>query len=254
MSSTGSRSPITRASFAGVSPRESRTSSARGTSTSTSIRASARSSVRHRLGGDVEVEPVRHDEAVDDVELARLASVHPHDDSVLDDELRLGIVGAVRGDEAERRVRGDQLLEVQVAGRARGEPTATRHRRAAPARRRRRRPRGRTPRSPSRPCCSSRSAQASSSRAVARRGRRAVYTSSRSSSGTEASSAARSRFRASCSRPAARATSAWSRNVSGVARISPAESAPERACASVTSSSARPPGVATSSGRFWPSG
>ncbi len=60
---------MTRASFAGVRPRESRTSSARGTLTSTSMCASVEVVERHRLGGDFEIEAVRDDEAVDDVEV-----------------------------------------------------------------------------------------------------------------------------------------------------------------------------------------
>ena len=84
---------MTRASFAGVSPRESRTSSARGTSTSTSIRAIVELVDRHRLGRDLEVEPVCNDEPVDHVEVGCVAAVHARDDAVLDDELGLGIVG-----------------------------------------------------------------------------------------------------------------------------------------------------------------
>ena len=104
---------------------------------------------RHRLGRDVEIEPVRDDEAVDDVELGRLAAVHAHDDAVLDDELRLGVVRPVRRDQPELGQRRDELLEVEVAGRTRGEATAS-HPRAGLAPRRRRRPRARRRRSPRR--------------------------------------------------------------------------------------------------------
>ena len=62
---------MTRASFAGVRPRESRTSSARETFDVDEPPRDLEIVERHRLGGDVEVEPVRDDEAVDDVELGR---------------------------------------------------------------------------------------------------------------------------------------------------------------------------------------
>ena len=101
---------------------------------------------RHRLGRDVEIEPVRDDEAVDDVEVGRVAAVHARDDAVLDDELRLGVVRPVRRDEPELGQRRDELLEVEIARRARGEAAAS-HRRAAPAPRTPRPPRARTPRS-----------------------------------------------------------------------------------------------------------
>ena len=49
---------------------------------------------RHRLGGDLEVEPVGDQEAVDDVEVRSGLPVHAHDDAVLDHELGLGVVRA----------------------------------------------------------------------------------------------------------------------------------------------------------------
>ena len=85
----------------------------------------------------------------------------------VDDELGLGVVRAVRGDEPELGQRRDELLEVEIARRARREAAAS-HRRAAPARRRPRPPRARTPRSSSAPWPSSRDAHSSSSAAVAR--------------------------------------------------------------------------------------
>ena len=80
---------------------------------------------RHRLRSHVEVDPVRDDEAVDDVELGSVAAVHPRDDPVLDDEPRLGVVRPVRRDQPELGQRRDELFEVEVAGRARGEATAS---------------------------------------------------------------------------------------------------------------------------------
>ena len=57
------------------------------------------------------------DEAVDDVELGSIAPVHARHDAALDDELRLGVVRAVRRDEAELGQRRDELLEMEVARR-----------------------------------------------------------------------------------------------------------------------------------------
>ena len=110
---------------------------------------------RHGLDRDLEVETVRDDEAVDDVEVGRAAAVHARDDSVLDDELRLRIVRPVRRDEPELGQRRDELLEVEIARRARREAAAT-HRRAVLAPRTQPRPRGRTPPSSRPPCASSR--------------------------------------------------------------------------------------------------
>ena len=78
---------------------------------------------RHRLGHNVEIEPVCDDEAVDDVEVRGLASVHARDDPVHDDQLRLRVVRPVRGDQPELGQRRDELLEVEVARRARCEAT-----------------------------------------------------------------------------------------------------------------------------------
>ena len=62
---------------------------------------------------------MRDDEAVDDVEVGRGPPVHPHDAAVLDDELGLGVVRAVRGDETELRQRcDDQLLAKLASARA----------------------------------------------------------------------------------------------------------------------------------------
>ena len=101
---------MTRASLAGVSPRERRTSSARGTSTSTSRRASSCVVERHRLRRDVEVEAVRDDEAVDDVEVGGVAAVDARRRRRPRDELRLGIVRPVHRDQPELGDRRDELL------------------------------------------------------------------------------------------------------------------------------------------------
>ena len=74
---------------------------------------------------------------------AAVSTVHPRDDSALDDELRLRVVRPVRRDESELRHRRDELLEVQIARRARCEAAAS-HPRGASAPRTPRRPRGRT--------------------------------------------------------------------------------------------------------------
>ena len=106
---------MTRASFAGVRPRESRTSSARDTFDVDEHARELEVVERHRLGGDLEVEPVRDDEAVDHVEVGCVAAVHASDDAVVDDELRLGIVRPVRGDETELGQRRDERLAAQLA-------------------------------------------------------------------------------------------------------------------------------------------
>ena len=208
---------------------------------------------RHRLRRRVRIEAVCDHEAVDDVEVGRISAVHSHDGAALDDELRRRVARPVRSDEAELRVRRDEQLAVEVAPLARGETPAS-HAPAAPARNRRSAASRTKAAVSAAPWLSRSAAQASSSGAVARRGRRAVYTASRSSSGTAASSAARSKLAASGSRPAARATSDWRRSVSGVARISAASRRPSRSASSVTSESARPPGVVTRSGRRVPRG
>ena len=106
---------MTRASFAGVSPRESRTSSARETLTSTSLSGELGVLQRHRLGRDLEVEAVRDDEPVDHVEVGSAAAVHADDAPLDDDELGLRVVRPVRRHEAELRKRRDELLAAQVA-------------------------------------------------------------------------------------------------------------------------------------------
>ena len=68
---------------------------------------------RHRLGRDLEIEPVCNDESVDHVEVGRVAAVHARDDAVLDDELGLGIIRPVRRHEPELGKRRDELLEVR---------------------------------------------------------------------------------------------------------------------------------------------
>ncbi len=97
----------------------------------------------HRFRRDLQVEPVSHEKAVDHVELGGVSSVEPRDDSVLDDELRHRVVRPAGGDEPELGQRRDQLLAMQLALLARGEPPAT-HRPGAPAPHRRLRPRART--------------------------------------------------------------------------------------------------------------
>ena len=62
---------------------------------------------------------------VDDVEVGRAAAVHPDDHTIHDDELWLGIVRPIRGDEPELGERRDELLEVKIARRARGEAAAS---------------------------------------------------------------------------------------------------------------------------------
>ena len=70
---------------------------------------------RHRLAGDVEIEPVRDDEAVDDVEIGGGAAVQAHDDAVLDDELRLRIERPAGRDEAQLGMRRDEQLAIELA-------------------------------------------------------------------------------------------------------------------------------------------
>ena len=102
--------PTTRASLAGVRPRASRTSSARGHVDVDEHPRERRVGERHRLGSDVEIDAVGRDEAIERVEaLARLA-VELADDTVLDHERRRGVAGAVHGHEAERRLGPDQRL------------------------------------------------------------------------------------------------------------------------------------------------
>ena len=56
---------------------------------------------RHRLRSDPEIEPVRDDEPVDDVELGCRPAIHPDDSSILDNELRLRVASPVSRDEAQ---------------------------------------------------------------------------------------------------------------------------------------------------------
>ena len=69
------------------------------------------------------------DEAVDHVEVGGRAPVHPDDDPVLDDELRLGVVRPAGCDEPELGERRDELLAMEIAPVTRREAPAThRHR------------------------------------------------------------------------------------------------------------------------------
>ena len=132
----------TRASRAGVRPRERRTSSARGTSTSTSRRAISSSASAAASRGDVEVDPVPRDEVVERVPVRLAPAVELDDAAVLDDERRLGIVRAVHRDEPELGERLDRAPRAGArAPRARRtaaeplvrrkEPSLARRRRAA---------------------------------------------------------------------------------------------------------------------------
>ena len=56
---------------------------------------------RHRLRGDIEVEPMRDEETVDHVELRGVLAVEAENDAVPHHELRVGIRRPVGGDEAE---------------------------------------------------------------------------------------------------------------------------------------------------------
>ena len=109
---------------------------------------------RHRLGRHLEVEAVCHQEAVDDVEVARVAPVHPHDDPVGHHELGLRIARPVRRDEPELGERLDDQLAAELALGARRKAVAVLgrlRRQAGLARRRPRPPRARTQRWRSRP-------------------------------------------------------------------------------------------------------
>ncbi len=77
---------------------------------------------RHRLGRDLEIEPVCDEEPVDHVEVLRVAPVHPHDDAVRYHQLGLGIVRPVRRDEPELGERRDDQLAAQLPLGARREP------------------------------------------------------------------------------------------------------------------------------------
>ena len=89
---------------------------------------------RHRLAGDIEVEPVRHDEAVDDVEIGRGAAVQAHDDAVLDEQLRLRIERPSGSHEAELGMRRHEQLAIELPPLARFEAPATHVRAALAAR------------------------------------------------------------------------------------------------------------------------
>ena len=69
---------------------------------------------RHRLLGDLQVDSVRDEEAVDHVEVRSVAAVEPHDAAVLDDELRLGVGRPVGGDEPELGPRLHEKLAPQL--------------------------------------------------------------------------------------------------------------------------------------------
>ena len=135
---------MTRASFAGVRPRERRTSSARGTFDVDEHVRELEVVEGHRLGGDVEVEPVRDDEAVDDVEVGRIPAVHARDDSALDDELRLRVVRPVRRDESELRDTARRAARRCRSRVARDAKRSLGIGEEPPLARTRRRPRGRT--------------------------------------------------------------------------------------------------------------
>ena len=69
----------------------------------------------HFLFRDRQVEAVRDDEAVDDVELGRSLAVEPRDDAVFDLQLRRRVVRPPGGDESEFREGRDQQLAAQLA-------------------------------------------------------------------------------------------------------------------------------------------
>ena len=189
---------------------------------------------RHRLGGDLEIEAVRDDEAVDDVEVGGGAAVHARDDAVLDDELRLGSFGPFaatspssgNGETSCSSWRSRVARDAKRRLAIREQPSLGVRRRGLADERRRLRsivsPRAARPtpraRRPSRawaeaPC---------RHREADRRERRRARPHARGS-------------RRAGPAPPARATSACSRSVSGVARISSAPRAPARGASSVTS-------------------
>ncbi len=134
---------------------------------------------RHGLGGDLEVDAVGGDEAVERVELAARLAVELAHDAVADHERRLRIARAVHGDETERRLGADQRLAAERGGRPHAEALAARLL-AHPAIRSR--PRSAIAMAASRTNAAQRGAATSarccaitsSSAAVARRGRSAV--------------------------------------------------------------------------------
>ena len=205
---------MTRASLAGVRPRESRTSSARETFTSTSLRATSRSSraiasaTTSRSSPCATTKRSMTSNSAAGRPSMRVTTPFSRTSS---GSGSFGPFAATRPSSGKRR---DELLEVEIARRARCE-AATSHRRGASAPRTPRRLRGRRLRSASR-----RSSPDGRPMLPARLLSRVVAEApctrrASSSSGTAASSAARSKLSASCVRPAARATSACRRNVCG---------------------------------------
>ena len=226
-----------------------------GTSTSTSIRAISPSGSAIASAATSRSSPCATRKRSITSNSAAARPSMPHDDAVLDDELRLGIVRPVQRDEPELRQRASRA--------ARAEAPSPRARRSGRTRSATdepplhvggRRPRGR--KRPSRGASqpSSRRAHSSSSaaverpaaarcrsRAAGRRGRRRARLRAR---GCRRAAGARPRARP---RPGGAASRAWRERRS-------ATSVPARAASSVTSSSARPDGVSTRSGRREPSG
>ena len=200
ISSTGSSRPITRASFAGVRPRARRTSSAREHPDVHQLPRELCIVDGHRLGGDLEIQPVRDDEAVDHVELGGCAAVHADDGAVLDHELgrsdRAARPPATRpssgsGETSVSRWRSRCSREVKRRLRIGEEPSFGVGARQLPARS-----------LPFARCRGSRVARPLFELGRRRSSGRSAVDGERSSSGTAASSAARSRFAASGSRPA----------------------------------------------------
>src|SRR5205085_399886 len=77
---------------------------------------------RHRVLGDLEVEPVARDEVVDHVPLGLTAAVELDDSAAVEDEARRRVVRPVEGDETELGARADEQLAAQLAALAREEP------------------------------------------------------------------------------------------------------------------------------------
>ena len=115
-SSAGRSSASTRASFAGVVPAESRTTSARLTPGSTSMRANATSSIAIASGGDREVEAVPRDVLVDRVEVVLGDAVELDDPPVVHDEAGLRIERRPQGDEPELDVLDREAVQVHPLG------------------------------------------------------------------------------------------------------------------------------------------
>ena len=211
---------------------------------------------RRRLRRRLEIDASARDERVEHVEVLLARAVDLDDSPVLDREARLRVVRAVHRHEPELRVRRDQQLAPELALLPR--PEAARPCRdllqAALA--------SRTPRSP----------PARTLRTAAPRPRRAARPRLRARPRSSGAAAAPCRSRGSCRTGSQRAR----RRDGGCppalsarpppplppgGEASPASPAglPTPACRSrmpstVTSSSGRPDGVVTASGRFWPSG